>query len=95
MLAMGDLYYYGARGLPRDHSQALQYYQQAANTGDASGICGVANMHLKGEGTEKNISHAIGLYEVAASNGSIRAYNGLGYIYFYGKYNWFILLEFK
>lgn len=25
MLAMGDLYYYGARGLPQDHTQVLDH----------------------------------------------------------------------
>lgn len=64
--------------------QALQYYSQAANLGDASGMCGAANMYLKGEGTELNASKAIELYEHATTNGSIRAYNGLGYLYYYG-----------
>jgi len=28
MLATADLYYYGARGLPRDQPRALQYFSQ-------------------------------------------------------------------
>lgn len=85
MVAMGDLYYYGARGLPRDQVQALDYYTQAANHGDASGMCGAANMYLKGEGAPANVPLAIEFYENATKNGSIRAYNGLGYLYFYGQ----------
>jgi TPR repeat protein len=87
MLAMGDLYYYGARGLPQDHGQALQYYNQAASYGDASGMCGAANMYLKGEGmsTGSNVTRAIELYEQATKLDSIRAFNGLGYLYFYGQ----------
>ena len=90
MTATGDLYYYGARGLPRDQTQALSYFQQAAALGSVEGLCGAANMYLKGEGTNppgfKNATHAIELYEeaLAGSTGSIRALNGLGYIYFYG-----------
>jgi TPR repeat protein len=43
-------------------------------------------MHLKGEGTpQKNTSLAVDLYEEAAALGSIKALNGLGYIYFYGE----------
>jgi len=104
MLAMGDLYYYGARGLPRDQvqvnlilyqllycnvmisfkQQALQYFSEAAALGDPSGMCGAANMYLKGEGTSMNATKAIELYEIATHNGSIRAYNGLGYLYYYG-----------
>ena len=85
MLAMGDLYYYGARGLPRDQSAALHYFNQAANLGDTTGMCGAAAMYLKGEGTPMNVSKAIELFENATRNGSVRAYNGLGYLYFYGS----------
>ena len=35
-------------------------------------------------GTEKNISKAVTMYNQAAKDGSIRALNGLGYIYFFG-----------
>jgi len=37
MVAMGGLYYYGARGLPRDQARALDYFQQAANLGSIEG----------------------------------------------------------
>ena len=47
MIATADLYYYGARGLPRDQPRALQYYSQAASAGDPLGMCGAAAMHLK------------------------------------------------
>ena len=88
-LATGELYYYGARGLPRDQPRALNYFQRAADAGSVDGMCGVANMNLKGEGTvplgHKNVSIAIDYYEKAAALGSIRALNGLGYMYFYGQ----------
>ena len=82
---MGDLYYYGARGLPRDQGQALQYYSNAASAHDPRGQCAMAAMLLKGEGGEKNVSEAIRIYEQAASNGSVTALNGLGYVYFFGN----------
>jgi len=37
MVATGDLYYFGARGLPRDQPQALKYYNQAAAHGNLQG----------------------------------------------------------
>ena len=49
------------------------------------GMCGVANMYLKGEGTPQNTSAAIAWYENATVLDSVRAYNGLGYMYFYGQ----------
>lgn len=87
-LAMADIYYYGARGLPRDQQRAMQYYRMAAETGDLVGMCGAANMYLKGEGTsdgEKNVTEAIRLYEAAVEGGSVSAMNGLGYLYFHGQ----------
>jgi TPR repeat protein len=42
--------------------------------------------NLLGEGgADVNITKAVLLYEEAASMGSIRALNGLGYMYFYGQ----------
>lgn len=85
MLTLGDWYYFGSHGLPRNQEQALSYYEQAASSGSADGKCGAAGMYLLGEGGVQNSSHAIELYESAASQGSVRALNGLGYIYFFGK----------
>ena len=39
MVATADLYYYGARGLPRDQSIALDYFRKAAEVDDISGLC--------------------------------------------------------
>lgn len=88
MVATGDLYYYGARGLPRDQPRALHYYEAAAAAGSAEGRCGAAAMHLKGEGTPagaKNVTKAEELYSAAAAQGSVKALNGLGFMYFYGQ----------
>ena len=82
---MADLYYYGARGLPRDHPRALRYYEQAAELGNQDGLCGAAGMYLKGEGAPANVTRAVDMYENATTMGSIRALNGLGYMYFYGQ----------
>lgn len=86
MLAMGDLFYYGARGLPQDHGEALRYFRAAAAAGDPTAMCGVANMLLKGEGAPQNVSAAVAWYENATRFDSVRAFNGLGYLYFYGQH---------
>ena len=41
-------------------------------------------MYIKGEGAEKNVTKAVEMYETAASQGSVRALNGLGFFYFFG-----------
>jgi len=84
MLSLGEMYYYGARGLPRDQVRALELYNNAAAAGNEHAMCGAAAMLLKGEGGPKNVSRAVALYDEAASKGLVRAFNGLGYVYFFG-----------
>ncbi|CAM9636099.1 unnamed protein product, partial [Ectocarpus fasciculatus] len=85
MVNMGDLHYFGARGLPRDQAQALDFYNRAAAARNPQGICCAAAMYLKGEGMEaSNGTKAVEMYTEAAEMGSVKALNGLGYIYFHG-----------
>jgi TPR repeat protein len=84
MMAMGDLYYWGARGFERDQALAFSYFMRCAEQGDAGGQAAAAGMLLKGEGCEKDVGKAVELYELAAKQGSVRALNGLGYAYFFG-----------
>ena len=44
----GDLYYYGARGLPRDQPMALHYFLKAATVHFPMGLCGAAAMVSSG-----------------------------------------------
>ena len=85
MLAMGNGYYWGNFGLPRDHGAALRFYRRAHRAGALQGTVGVAKMVLKGEGAPRNASEALEHYRAAADRGSADALNGLGYLYFYGE----------
>ncbi|TMW66186.1 hypothetical protein Poli38472_003951 [Pythium oligandrum] len=85
MANMGDLYYWGARGLTRDHEQAYRYFQRAAEAGHTSSQSAVAGMLLKGEGTDQDNATAIKWYEKASLKNHTRALNGLGFIHFYGS----------
>ena len=61
---------------------------RAAEAGNAIAQCGAGNMLMKGEGTVDNIPDipkALNYFELAAKQGSTRALNGLGYIYFRGE----------
>jgi TPR repeat protein len=96
MVSVADMYYFGSRGLNRDQPLALRYYSSAFSTTNMGidmhrdirsyAMCCAAAMHLKGEGGPANISEALRLYEDAASMGSVKAMNGLGYIYYNGVY---------
>ncbi|GMF14112.1 unnamed protein product [Phytophthora lilii] len=85
MAAMGDLYYWGAHGVPRDHRQAYNYFNRAAAAGDVNSQSAVAGMLLKGEGTAQDNTTAIKWYEKAAEKNHTRALNGLGFIHFHGS----------
>uniref|UniRef100_K3X201 Uncharacterized protein n=1 Tax=Globisporangium ultimum (strain ATCC 200006 / CBS 805.95 / DAOM BR144) TaxID=431595 RepID=K3X201_GLOUD len=85
MAAMGDLYYWGARGVARDHVQAHEYFSRAAHAGHVSAQSALAGMLLKGEGSKKDNESAIMWYTKAAERNHTRALNGLGFIHFYGS----------
>ncbi|KDO21347.1 hypothetical protein SPRG_13663 [Saprolegnia parasitica CBS 223.65] len=87
MTAMGDLYYWGARGCVRDHARAFSYFRRAADAGHVVAMSAAGGMLLKGEGVNQNNVTAIAYYEKAAAAHNVRALNGLGYIHFYGSAN--------
>lgn len=47
MITLGDLYYYGNRGLVRNQNTAFNYYQQAANLGNGVGEVALAGLLIK------------------------------------------------
>lgn len=85
MSAMGDLYYWGGRGIVRDHAKAYQYFNRAAQAGHVTSQSALAGMLLKGEGTAQDNTSAIMWYTKAAKENHTRALNGLGFIHFYGS----------
>ncbi|OWZ16842.1 Suppressor of lin-12 [Phytophthora megakarya] len=85
MAAMGDLYYWGAHGISRDHAQAYNYFHRAAQAGSVNSQAAVAGMLLKGEGTAQDNVTAIKWYERASEKNNTRALNGLGFIHFHGS----------
>ncbi|EEY53305.1 uncharacterized protein PITG_06946 [Phytophthora infestans T30-4] len=85
MAAMGDLYYWGAHGVPRDHTQAYNYFNRAAEAGNVNAQSAVAGMLLKGEGTAQDNVTAIEWYEKASEKNHTRALNGLGFVHFHGS----------
>lgn len=89
MVAMGDLYYWGARGVQRDHNRAFHYFERAAHEGHSNSQCAVANMLLRGEGvklSQRDNETAIAWYKKAIdAENHPRALNGLGYLHFHGS----------
>ncbi|TYZ60378.1 hypothetical protein PybrP1_003647 [[Pythium] brassicae (nom. inval.)] len=84
MAAMGDLYYWGTRGVARDHALAHAYFARAARADHVAAQSALAGMLLKGEGVPQDNASAIHWYERAAARNHTRALNGLGFVHFYG-----------
>jgi TPR repeat protein len=86
---MGYLYSWGANGLNRDLGEAFRYYHLGSELGDINSKVNAAQMLLKGEGVQRNVSSAIKHYNDVIqscnqSSISVRALNGLGFAHFQG-----------
>lgn len=67
-----------------NYAQALSYYEQATEKGDALGIYNLALMYLYGKGTPVNFEKANSLFIEAAAKNVSEAMYQLGTIYFVG-----------
>jgi len=85
MLHMGDLHYWGARGLRRDQGLARRYFERAAAAGNLDAKAAAAGMMLKGEGGGVDSEGGRRLFEEAAALNHTGALNGLGFAAFNGQ----------
>jgi SEL1 protein len=83
-VALGQLYYYGPRGVERDLSMARRYFSVAAEKGDAVAQTNLGFMLLRGLGGPLDLNGAYSNFSAAALTGNAGAYNGLGFMYLYG-----------
>lgn len=81
---LGQLYYYGARGIPRNYDQALKYFQLSAQQGDGTSMSTLGHMYAQGLGTAEDNSTALEWFKKGAALGNAAAKNGLGYMHMYG-----------
>ena len=66
------LYFYGV-GVPKDSTQALKWYRQAAGSGDAVAQYNLGFMHHDGEGVPKDTEQTVQWYRKAAQQGFAEA----------------------
>ena len=64
---MGQVYYNGAYGIPKNIPRALEYFWIAAKAGNMDAIAQLGTMHRKGEGVEANNFTALEFYRKAAA----------------------------
>jgi SEL1 protein len=83
-LMLGQVYFYGARGVARDHRRALEFFRAAAAQGDPAAQAHLGHMLIKGMGGRQDVVGALGNLTAAAEAGSASGLNGLGYLHLYG-----------
>jgi SEL1 protein len=83
-LMLGQVYFYGARGVTRDHRRALEFFRAAAAQGDPTAQAHLGHMLIKGMGGRQDVTSAMGNLTAAAEAGSASGLNGLGYMHLYG-----------
>jgi TPR repeat protein len=64
-----------------DYAKALEYFQQAADQGDAEGLRLIGTLYANGEGVEKDFNKALEYYQQAADQGNTKALVNLGNLY--------------
>jgi TPR repeat protein len=56
-----------------DYAEAFRLLSQASERGDPRAMLNLAGMFLRGQGTQRNVSEAMRLYELAAMKGEFLA----------------------
>ncbi|KAJ6818107.1 putative ERAD-associated E3 ubiquitin-protein ligase component HRD3 [Iris pallida] len=84
MYKIGVLYYYGLRGVRRDHGKALYWFSKAAEKWEPRAMELLGEIFARGAGVERNYTKAFEWLRLAAKQDHFSAYNGLGYLYVKG-----------
>jgi len=86
MREIGDLYFYGARGIKQNHATAASYFERAADAGDRGAVAQLAAMRMKGQGADVNDTGAVALFNRSATEYDDAAgHNGMAFMYFHGR----------
>jgi TPR repeat protein len=81
---LGNLYW-GGIGVPNDHSKAIEFYQKAADQGNADAQCSLADQYMSGNEVSRDVGKALELYQKAADRGYATAQDTLGYVFLNGE----------
>ncbi|XP_049393811.1 ERAD-associated E3 ubiquitin-protein ligase component HRD3A [Solanum stenotomum] len=84
MYKIGIFYYFGLRGVRRDHTKALTWFLKAVEKGEARSMELLGEIYARGAGVERNFTKALEWLTLASKQQLFSAYNGLGYLYVKG-----------
>lgn len=82
---LGDLYFFGDTGLPKDPVKAVEWYRRAADQGHADAQFNLGRCYETGIGAKKSLTDAVMWYRMAAGKGNAASQNNLGLCYRYGN----------
>ena len=68
-----------------DYAKAMEYYQMAADLGNAEAWKGIGYLYDYGLGVEQDYVRALEYYQRAADQGDVGAMRNLGVFYYFGK----------
>ncbi|KAI6683515.1 hypothetical protein NL676_029428 [Syzygium grande] len=84
MYKVGLFYYFGLRGLRRDHKKALSWFLKAEEKGEPRSMELLGEIYARGAGVERNYTKAFEWLKLASQQQLYSAYNGMGYLYVKG-----------
>jgi hypothetical protein len=84
MNKLGDLYYDG-RGVAQDYGKAREWYQKAADAGNAVAMNKLGDLYYDGRGVAQDYGKAREWYQKAVDAGNTDAMYNLGVLYEYGR----------
>ena len=68
-----------------DYEKAMEYFQKAADAGNAEGWRGLGNLYAQGLGVKEDSSRALEYYRLAAAQGDAKSYYNLAIMYESGE----------
>ncbi|XP_027125942.1 ERAD-associated E3 ubiquitin-protein ligase component HRD3A isoform X1 [Coffea arabica] len=84
MYKIGIFYYFGLRGVRRDHAKALAWFLKAVEKGEPRSMELLGEIYARGAGVERNYTKALEWLTLASKQQLYSAYNGMGYLYVKG-----------
>ena len=77
---LGESYFTG-EGVEQDYAQAVEWYQKAAEAGNAAAMSRLGDCYFQGQGVEADYAQAVEWYQQAAEAGNSDGMVGLGRCY--------------
>nr|XP_043616685.1 ERAD-associated E3 ubiquitin-protein ligase component HRD3A-like [Erigeron canadensis] len=84
MYRIGIFYYFGLRGVRRDHAKALSWFSKAVDKGEPRSMELLGEIYARGAGVKRNYTKALEWLTLASKQQLYSAYNGMGYLYVKG-----------